>query len=867
MSPLFIFSVKLFNLKYLNTLFMRKIILFSLLCWITATLIPCSAFAQDGIKFETGSWKEVLEKARTEKKLVFIDVYTSWCGPCKLMAKDIFPSKSVGDVFNKNFINYKIDAEKGEGVAIAKKYGVTGFPTYLFINGDGILFYSSMGSMPEEKFLKEAENAIREFSDPEPFALLKSQYDAKSKDKEFLLKYMQKSQVRGVSSADAADMYVSLCSKDEILNKETLTILLKNKNINVDGLFFGFLTDNKDEVAKKLGYPKTETLMRTLGYLASSDIERAIEKRDEVLLKKIISALVLFNTDNINKEWIADEAFMKYYTATSNDKKLSEVLSRYSKSVLNYDKKLIAKSDSVSLIKFEQQVKSGMFKDRTEDEIGLARKMAKMESLNYGFRLRNIAQSALKVVTDKNLLTDALNWADLAYQYFDNFTMTEVKAGLLFKLGRVEEGIKCQKKAISEFENLKMANEPIKNRLLDQLKKMEQSAVSNLPSQAKSVNIAGNVSGIPDQQIFLELVGINGENKIVQSTNIVNGSFSFNVNLTDCPVLLQLRIEDKTARLNCKVLGMRSGNGNILAENNFNINVNISATSYEVTNNAPSFQSVISLRKILDEKFDTPMSNVQTKMMGLNIDWSKNPKPEDLSDDIRTKLLQYRAENRKLAEDKRDFLKSYVKTNTSDISSLFCLFELGKSPLPFARVEELWPDLFNSLSDEVKSSHIGQIFKAIVDKNVMNDMMVKSVGVGKLFKDFSLMNINGKEVKMSSCLKKGHYILLDFWASWCGPCRGENPNLLKAYNKYNSKGFDVVAVSLDEKKESWMKAVADDKMPWIQLSDLKGWKSEIIRMYGVTGIPANFLLDENGTIVATSLRGEALEKKLEELLK
>src|SRR3989339_764670 len=104
-----------------NTLFMRKTILFSLLCWITATLIPCSSFAQDGIKFETGSWKEVLEKARTEKKLVFIDVYTSWCGPCKLMAKDIFPSKSVGDVFNKNFINYKIDAEKGEGVAIAKK--------------------------------------------------------------------------------------------------------------------------------------------------------------------------------------------------------------------------------------------------------------------------------------------------------------------------------------------------------------------------------------------------------------------------------------------------------------------------------------------------------------------------------------------------------------------------------------------------------------------------------------------------------------------------------------------------------------------------------------------------------------------------
>ncbi|OFX81138.1 MAG: hypothetical protein A2X20_06530 [Bacteroidetes bacterium GWE2_40_15] len=835
--------------------------------FITTTLLPNVSIAQDGIKFETGSWKEVLEKARTEKKLVFIDVYTSWCGPCKLMAKDIFPSKSVGDVFNKNFINFKVDAENGDGVAIAKKYGVTGFPTYLFLNGDGILFYSSMGSMSEDKFLREAENAIKEFSDPEPFALLKSQYDAKSKDREFLLRYMQKSQARGVSSADAADMYVSLCSKDETLNKETLTILMKNKNINVDGVLFGFLTDNKDEVAKMLGYPKTETLIRTLGYLASNDIERAIEKRDEVLLRKIINTLILFNTDNTNKEWIADEVLMKYYTATSNEQKLSEVLSGYSKSVLNHDKKQIAKSDSVSLVNFEQQVKSGMFKDRTEDEIAIARKMAKMESVNYGFRLRNIAQSALKVVTDKNLLSDALNWVDVAYQYFDNFTMTEVKAGLLFKLGRVEEGIECQKKAISEFENLKMANEPIKNRLLDQLKKIEQSVAGNIPSQVKSVNIAGNVSGIQDQQIFLELVGINGENKIIQSATIVNGNFSFNVKLTDYPTLLELRLEDKRTKLNCKILGMRYGNGNILAENNFNIKVNINATSYEVTNNAPSFQSVVSLRKILDEKFDTPMSNMQTKLMGLNIDWSKNPKPEDLSDDIRTKLFQYRAETRKLAEDKRDFLKSYIKTNTGDISSLFCLFEFGKSPLPFARAEESWPDLFNSLSEEVKSSHPGQIFKVIVDKKENSNRMAESVSIGKTFKDFILTDVNGKEVKLSSCLKKGEYLLLDFWASWCGPCRAENPNVLRIYNRFYGKGFNVVAVSLDESKDAWMNAIKKDNMPWLQLSDLKGWKSEVVAAYGVTGIPVSFLIDDTGKIIATNLRDEALEKRLEELLK
>ncbi|GAB1473513.1 hypothetical protein MASR2M69_09540 [Bacteroidota bacterium] len=325
-------------------------------------------------------------------------------------------------------------------------------------------------------------------------------------------------------------------------------------------------------------------------------------------------------------------------------------------------------------------------------------------------------------------------------------------------------------------------------------------------------------------------------------------------------------------------LGVNSGNGNLLAENNHNIDITISGTppgdtsqnfmvKMEVVNSSPSYQRVLSLRKYLNDNFDTPMSNIMKQIQVLNIDWSKNPKLEELSEDIRTKLLDYRAENRKSAEAKRDYIISYVRNNPSDFCSVFLLFELANSPLPYARAEDLWSELFSGLSENVKSSHAGVIYRSNLDKKERNEIMTKSVSVGKTFKDFTLKDMNGNEVKMSRCLSDKKYILLDFWASWCGPCRAENPNVLKAYNKFHDKGFDVVAVSLDDSKEQWINAIKKDNMPWIHLSDLKGWKSEVAGIYGVTAIPASFLLDSNGVIVATNLRGEKLEEKLSELLK
>jgi peroxiredoxin len=131
--------------------------------------------------------------------------------------------------------------------------------------------------------------------------------------------------------------------------------------------------------------------------------------------------------------------------------------------------------------------------------------------------------------------------------------------------------------------------------------------------------------------------------------------------------------------------------------------------------------------------------------------------------------------------------------------------------------------------------------------------------------DFTLPDVNGKQVSLSSF--KGKYVLVDFWASWCAPCRAENPNVVKAFQQFKNKNFTILGVSLDKEKESWLKAITADGLAWTNISDLKFWDSQVVPLYGIQGIPYNVLLDPNGVVIAENLRGEELERKLGEVLK
>lgn len=139
--------------------------------------------------------------------------------------------------------------------------------------------------------------------------------------------------------------------------------------------------------------------------------------------------------------------------------------------------------------------------------------------------------------------------------------------------------------------------------------------------------------------------------------------------------------------------------------------------------------------------------------------------------------------------------------------------------------------------------------------------------VGQKFIDFAMNNPEGKEVKLSDFIGKNKYTLIDFWASWCGPCKAEMPNVIAAYKEFNKKGFGIVGVSLDNDEKAWKEAIKTWGMTWPMMSDLKGWNCEGASLYGVRSIPATVLVDQEGTIIARNLRGEAIKEKLSELLK
>ena len=351
---------------------------------LTAFLIILSvlSFAQEGIKFETSDFKTILAKAKKENKLIFLDAYTTWCGPCKLMAKNIFTLKSVGDHYNANFVNAKIDMEKGEGIDIAKKYDVKVFPTYLFIDGNGELVHRTVGYVPEKEFIQFAKDA----SDPSKrVAALKERFEKGEKDPEFLKNLVN---LTAFTETDYAGKVF-----------EKYITAKANTPLAADDMQMLFMTlKNSESPAYKIFKDKKADLLKFMPEKSYEATDKSL-KINTVIKKAYNEESKTYDENKFiegTKDFLTKDEAVKYLSKIKAGKALKD------KDIATYEKLTLE-----------------TYKDYT----------------NFNSNeLNSIAWNFFENVTNKSSLETALKWAQESVKQSENSANTDTLANLYNKL-------------------------------------------------------------------------------------------------------------------------------------------------------------------------------------------------------------------------------------------------------------------------------------------------------------------------------------------------------------------------------------------------------------------------------------------------
>jgi peroxiredoxin len=351
--------------------------------------------------------------------------------------------------------------------------------------------------------------------------------------------------------------------------------------------------------------------------------------------------------------------------------------------------------------------------------------------------------------------------------------------------------------------------------------------IASCQSNSKKYEVSGTVAGQDSGAVYL-VKAEKGQAVTVDTTQLVNGAFSFEGSV-EIPELHYLRMNE------------RDYFAQFFLENT-DIKVEAYKDSLQSTKVTGS-PATDTFNEFLDE-----VKVMSDKMKEYQQEYSAAAATGNQDEMDRIKI-DADASN----ENMQVFAKNFVKEHSNSIVAPFITLTQLSQQLDFQELKEL-VDLFPAQLDS--SVYTLQLKEFIEEKG--------RTAIGTEAPGFTMNDTEGNPVSLSSF--KGKYLLIDFWASWCGPCRKENPNVVNAYNKFNDKNFEILGVSLDRDKDAWLKAIDEDNLTWTHVSDLKYWQNEVAQLYGVNSIPHSILLDPDGKIIAKNLRGQELHDKLGELL-
>ncbi|MDR1782831.1 MAG: redoxin domain-containing protein [Dysgonamonadaceae bacterium] len=752
-----------------------------------------------GIVFhENEPWTDILNLAKKENKLIFMDCYTVWCGPCKGLAKDVFPKKEVGDFFNANFINTSYDMEKGDGKMLQKKYQqhIIGYPTLLLINSEGEVIHRMAGYKQPDELIA----GMREALEGNTFYTVEKKYNEGARDFATISAYTKALKLAYLTEKlnEVTENYLQSLSNQELLKPEVWEIVGKNiKDPFTEK--YRFVTENIDkiqhrakadryELEQQLGRGMNSAVNNVLKFSASAspDTLRLAGENTNYLLGILTKSNIKNFPDYIAKLRINSMELQ------NQPKEIFETL-RYSRPLgtLSGDKSFLADTYRYII-------------DNVKD--------------------KKMIQTSLDSLLSIQAPYDKMN-SPLIGNYYNH-----IAAGYA-KLGKKEEAAKAQ----AEFDKRDAARKDYFKDIVDKLIVDKESGdLVNKKESAINYSLKGSWENGDGKIIALQK---EVEEKIyttIDSTIVKNGIFELKGSVPETGIY-RLTADGRSKEL------LLCGEPVTLSVTT-KINPKNGKTVVTVESEGSPEQAA------LEKSAELEMGKAFIEL-GLMLAMSEakdNPKKLDSLLLVKNGLEAAADQNiRKFIDENVDryaiayFIGNFLAKNYPIEFVDSCYAKLSK------RVQESAPGI--ELADKITVLH--------------------SVNAGGVAPDISLPSPDGKELKLSSL--RGKYVLLDFWASWCGPCLREAPNVREVYAKYHDKGFEVFGVSLDNEKQrdAWLAAIKKHELNWYHVSSLKGWECPAAKLYNVTGIPKTFLIDKQGKIIASDLRGDALKAKLAELFK